>query len=56
MAGNPEDLFNALKDVDKTICGNCKKKLVGPAYLGNINGQLVSLCSSCRYALQKKKK
>jgi hypothetical protein len=56
MAENPDALFNQLKDVDRTICGVCKKKLVGPSFLGNVEGKVVSLCSSCRYVLSKKKK
>ncbi len=56
MAENPDELFKSLKDVDKTTCGVCKKKLVGPSFLGNVNGQIVSLCKTCRYILSKKKK
>jgi hypothetical protein len=57
MAGeNPDDLLNQLKNVDKTICGVCKKKLVGPSFLGNVDGKVVSLCSTCRYIWSKKKK
>ncbi len=53
---NPDDLFDQLKDVDRTICGVCKKKLVGPSFLANVNGQMMSLCSSCKHTMGKKKK
>jgi hypothetical protein len=54
MADNPDDLINKLKSVDKTTCGLCKRPLVGASYLGNVDGQLVSLCRSCKFGKKKK--
>jgi len=56
MAQDPDDLFNQLKNVDRTVCGICKKKLVGASFLGNVNGQMVSLCTACKHTMGKKKK
>jgi len=55
MAEDPDDLFNQLKNVDRTVCGICKKKLVGPSYLGNVNGQMMSLCSACKHTVARRR-
>nr|MDO8083186.1 hypothetical protein [Candidatus Sigynarchaeum springense] len=55
MAEDPDKLFNQLKNVDRTTCGICKRKLVGPSFLANVDGKMVSLCSSCKHATSRKK-
>ncbi|MEX2684683.1 MAG: hypothetical protein Q6373_024135 [Candidatus Sigynarchaeota archaeon] len=55
MVPDPDDLFNQLKSVDRTTCGICKRKLVGPSFLANVDGKMVSLCSSCKHTMGKKK-
>ncbi len=54
MTENPDDLLNSLKNVDKTKCGICGNKLVGPSFLSNVNGQIVSICRACKYGKKKK--
>ncbi len=55
MAEGPDDLFKKLQAVDRTICGVCKRKLVGLSFLANVDGKMVSLCSSCKHTMSKKK-